>query len=218
VRVGCLGCLTLVLTLGGISELGWIGLQALREPEFELPATAPGDGIRAQRKVYQIAQVARRGPGRSAPGGEPIVLTQGELNAFLSRHLVEAAELPFADLALRLTGDAGVEFRGRLPLAHLLTEPPLSGLGRVLPAALLEHPVWLRIRAHARVEPSITRRERRYLRLDVREFAVGRQRLPAVLLRILLDPRTLGVLRWPLPDSIEAITIEPGRVVIRLAS
>ena len=135
-RVGCLGCLTLVLTLGGISELGWIGLQALREPEFELPATAPGDGIRAQRKVYQIAQVARRGPGRSAPGGEPIVLTQGELNAFLSRHLVEAAELPFADLALRLTGDAGVEFRGRLPLAQLLTEPPLSGLGRVLPASL----------------------------------------------------------------------------------
>ena len=72
--------------------------------------------------------------------------------------------------------------------------------------------------AHARVEPGVTRRERRYLRLDVREFAVGRQGLPAVLLRILLDPRTLGVLRWPLPDSIEAITIEPGRVVIRLAS
>ena len=89
-RVGCLGCLTLVLTLGGIAELGWIGVQALREPEFELPTTGPADGIRAQRKVYQIAQVARRGPGRSAPGGEPIVLTQGELNAFLSRHLVVA--------------------------------------------------------------------------------------------------------------------------------
>src|SRR5437899_2412778 len=94
----------------------------------------------------------------------------------------------------------------------------LSGLGHVLPAVLLERPVWLMIRAHARVEPGVTRRERRYLRLDVREFAVGRQGLPAVLLRILLDPRTLGVLRWPLPDSIEAITIEPGRVVIRLAS
>jgi len=146
------------------------------------------------------------------------MLTQGELNAFLARHLVEAAELPFADLALRLTDGGVVEFRGRLPLAHLVTEPPLSGLGPLLPAALLERPVWLRIRAHARVEPSLTRRVRRYLRLDVREFAVGRQRLPAVLLRILLDPQTLGVLRWPLPESIEAITIEPGRVVIRLAS
>src|SRR3989441_7975086 len=104
-----------------------------------------------------------------------------------------------------------------LPI-YLVTEPPLSGLGHVLPAVLLERPVWLRIRAHARVEPSVTRRERRYLRLDVREFAIGRQGLPAVLLRILLDPRTLGVLRWPLPDSIEAITVEPGRVVIRLAS
>src|SRR5438093_1203073 len=90
----------------GVAELGWIGVQALREPEFQLPATAPGDGVREQR----------------------------------------------------------------------------------------------------------------YLRLDVRGFAIGRQGLPAVLLRILLDPRTLGVLRWPLPDSIEAITVEPGRVVIRLAS
>jgi hypothetical protein len=218
VRVGCLGCLTVILILGGVAELGWIGVQALREPEFQLPGTAPGDGVRAQRKIYQISQVARHGPGRGVSGGGPIVLTQGELNAFLSRHLVEAAELPFADLALRLTGDGTVEFRGRLPLAHLVTEPPLSGMGHVLPAVLLERPVWLMIRAHARVEPGVTRRERRYLRLDVREFAVGRQGLPAVLLRILLDPRTLGVLRWPLPDSIEAITIEPGRVVIRLAS
>ena len=208
----------MILILGGVAELGWIGVQALREPEFQLPATAPGDGVRAQRKIYQIGQIARLGPRQGMPGGGPIVLTQGELNAFLSRHLVEAAELPFADLAVRLTGDGAVEFRGRLPLAHLVTEPPLSGLGHVLPAVLLERPVWLRIRAHARVEPSVTRRERRYLRLDVREFAIGRQGLPAVLLRILLDPRTLGVLRWPLPDSIEAITVEPGRVVIRLAS
>ncbi len=176
----------MILILGGVAELGWIGVQALREPEFQLPATAPGDGVRAQRKIYQIGQIARQGPRQGVPGGGPIVLTQGELNAFLSRHLVEAAELPFADLAV--------------------------------PAVLLERPVWLRIRAHARVEPSVTRRERRYLRLDVREFAIGRQGLPAVLLRILLDPRTLGVLRWPLPDSIEAITVEPGRVVIRLAS
>jgi len=118
-----------ILILGGVAELGWIGVQALREPEFQLPATAPGDGVRAQRKIYQIGQIARQGPRQGVPGGGPIVLTQGELNAFLSRHLVEAAELPFADLAVRLTGDGAVEFRGRLPLAHLVTEPPLSGLG-----------------------------------------------------------------------------------------
>jgi hypothetical protein len=214
VRLGCLGLLTLVLTFGGMTGLGWIGCQALHEPEFRLPPLEPGDGARAQRKIFEIA---RRGSGHRAPA-EPTVLTQGELNAFLSRHLAEAAEVPFADIGLRLAGDGTVEFRGRLPLAHLTTEPPLSGLATVLPAVWLERPVWLRMRARVRLEPGAIRRERRYLRLDVREFAIGRQRLPTVLLRVLLDPRPLRVLRWPVPGSIEAITIEADQVVIRLAA
>lgn len=213
-RLGRVGFLTLSLAFGGMAGLGWIGYQALQEPEFRLPPQAPGDGARAQRKIYEIA---RPGPGRRA-AAEPTVLTQGELNAFLAHHLAEAAEVPFADIGLRLASDGTVEFRGRLPLAHLATEPPLSGLASVLPAAWLERPVWLRMRARIRLEPGAMRRERRYLRLDVREFAVGRQRLPAVLLRVLLDPRPLRVLRWPVPGSIEAITIEAEQVVIRLAS
>src|SRR2546425_13085726 len=48
--------------------------------------------VRAQRKIYQIGQIARQGPRQGVPGGGPIVLTQGELNAFLSRHLVRSEE------------------------------------------------------------------------------------------------------------------------------
>ena len=44
------------------------------------------------------------------------------------------------------------------------------------------------------------------------ELRVGR------VANFLLDPATLGVLRWPVPDGVEAVTIEKGRVVIRIAS
>jgi hypothetical protein len=209
-----LGCLALIVILMGATGLCWLGFQAFREPEFHAPVTAAQDGLQAQRKIYEIVR-ARSGRRMAA---EPVVLTQGELNAFLSHHLAEAAEVPLSDIGLRLAADGTVELLGRLPLAHHVTEPPLSGFAGVLPAILLGRPVWLTMRARVRLEPSLTRRERRYLRLDVYEFAVGRQRLPALLHRILLDPQTLQVLRWPVPGSIEAITVEAGRVVIRLAS
>jgi hypothetical protein len=68
------------------------------------------------------------------------------------------------------------------------------------------------------LEPGVTRAQQRYLRLDVVEFAVGRQRLPAAMLRLLLNPSALRVLRWPMPEGTDAVTIETGRVVVRLAS
>src|SRR5712664_1201855 len=54
----------------------------------------------------------------------------------------------------------------------------------------------------------------RQLRLDVEDFAVGRQRLPAAALRLLLDPAAVGLLRWPLPQDFDSVIIEPGRVII----
>jgi hypothetical protein len=39
--------------------------------------------------------------------------------------------------------------------------------------------------------------------------------LPVIAARVLLDPGTLRLLRWPLPDEVRAVTIEPGRAVIR---
>ena len=204
----------MVFALGGMTGLGWIGCQALHEPEFPVARSEPGDGARAQRKIYGIV---RRGAGHHGAANST-VLTASELNAFLSRHLAEAAEVPLTDIGLRLAADGTVEFRGRLPLAHLVAEPPLSGLASIVPGVWLERPVWLRMVARVGLEPGAMRRERRYLRLDVREFAVGRQRLPAVLLRVLLDPRPLRVLRWPVPGAIEAIRIEADQVVIRLAS
>lgn len=194
----------------------WLGSRVLQEPDFPAVVTTAADGTRAQQKMFALV---RRGRSRPGVNGEPVVLSERELNAFLSRHLAEAAELPITHIGLRLPADGIAELKGRLPLRHLLTEPPLSALADVVPAGWLERPVWLRLGTRARIEPgSAPRARRRYLRLEVVEFGVGRQRLPASLVRLLLDPATLRVLRWPVPDGVEAITIEKGRVVIRTAS
>jgi hypothetical protein len=62
------------------------------------------------------------------------------------------------------------------------------------------------------------RNPRRYLRLDIERFALGRQQIPGVLARLVVSSAILNQLRWRLPDSVEAITVEPRTIVIRTAS
>jgi hypothetical protein len=56
---------------------------------------------------------------------------------------------------------------------------------------------------------------RRALRLSARRVAVGRQRVPVVVLRLMLDPSSLKLMRIVLPPNVETVRIEPGRVVIQ---
>lgn len=214
-RLGCLGCLAVLILVALVAGSAWLAFRILQEPAFPVvPATA-ADGARAQQKIFEVV---RRGAGRDGTNREPVVLSERELAAFLSRHLAEATDVPFSDIGLRLAASGIAEFKGRLPLRHLLTEPPLSAFAGAVPTAWLERPVWLRLGARAHIEPGTTRAQRRYLRLEVIEFAVGRQWLPTPFVRLLLDPATLRVLRWPVPDRVEAVTIEKGRVLIRIAS
>jgi hypothetical protein len=140
------------------------------------------------------------------------VFSEQELNALIARQL--AGEIPFSTPVARLPRGGTLDFAGRLPVRHLLGEQPLSALVKVLPEPWLDRPVWLQVRARVTVEHGA----RTYARMQVDEFQVGRQRLPAVLLRLLLDPVSLTLLHLPLPDNVEDIRIEPGQVVIRTAS
>jgi hypothetical protein len=214
-RLGCLGCLALLIAVLSTAAALRLGIQAIREPDVTGVATTPEDGRRAQQKIFQIM---RRGAHGGEKDGHSIVLSERELDAFLSRHLAEVAEQPLSDIGLRLPGDGIVEFRARLPIGHLMTETPLSAVADVLPASWLERRVWLRVGARPQLEAGGRLHERRHLRFEVTEFSVGRQRLPAILLRVLVDPRTLGLLRWPVPDGIDTVTVEAGRVVVRVAS
>jgi hypothetical protein len=213
-RLGCTGCLGAVLAalLLAAAVVGIVlGLvRATEAPDIALPVTTAADGLRAQQKLFEIVR------GRGASG--EIVLTEAELNAFLSRHLADAAELPLTGLGIRLVGRDRVEFAGRLPSRHLARELPLASLWDLLPVRWADRPAWLSLRARVGTEPGVSREQRRYLRLDVERFALGRQRLPAILVRLMFSPATLRVLRWQLPETVESVAAEPGRVVIRVTT
>lgn len=208
-RVGCAVLVaTIVVVCGLVAGSLWIGSRMLQEPEVPVAAGTAEDGVRGQQKIYAIIRGAGRATGRT----RQIVLSEPELNAFLSRHLAEAATIPFGPGAVRLVGDGMIEFKGQVPLRHVLA------IANLLPATWLEQPVWLHLWARASLEVGAARGQRRYLRLDIERLALGRQPLPGVLPLLLLNPVILSQLRLRIPETVEAITIETRMVVIRIAS
>ena len=170
------------------------------------------DGARAQQKIFDLI----RGEAPNARGrSHEVVLTEAEINSFLSKNLVEAAGMPVTVRAVRLAGDGVVEFKGALRPRELL-----SGVlgASLVPSPWLDRRCWLHLEAKASLELGTGRRQRRYLRLDVQRFAIGRQRLPGTLLRLLAGPRVQELLRWRMPESVEGLTIDPGAIVIKTSS
>jgi len=210
-KLGCAGCLSTVVGLGLlavalVATVG-VGSRLLGQPVVAPSVTTAADGSRAQQKLFDLTRRRRGAP-------ETVVITEAELNALLTRHLVEARGVQLGAPTARLLGGDRLELMGYRPLGRILEEMSLASVGSVLPASWWERPVWLRVGAHVRVEE----RSPRHLRLDVDALVVGRQRVPALALRLLMDPGGVGLLRWPLPSHIESVTIEPGRAIIRTAS
>ena len=77
---------------------------------------------------------------------------------------------------------------------------------------------WLSIRARVTLDGTGGIREPRRLRIDVERFWLGRLPLPEPMLRVLLDPAALRLLRSPIPEAINGLRIEPGRLVIQSGS
>lgn len=210
-RLGCFGCLTVLIFAAVVGAVGWGVVQAMRPPALAGTPTTAADGQRAQQKIFDVLR--RAGSGRP----HTVTMSEGEVNAFLRRHLADAAGLPLKNVAVRLPADGEAEVAGQLPWRELLEVPPFSAFRQVLPAAWVDRGAWLSLHARVTVERGEGGRGRRYLRLDVQRFWVGRLRLPEVMLRILLDPAALRLLRWPMPDAIDGLRVEPGRLVIQTA-
>lgn len=209
-RAGCSGCLATIgsvvlgaLLLGGVLTLT---VRMLALPEGGDPVTSAADGSRAQQKLVSLARQGRR--------PATVTLTEAEVNALLARHVVEVRGARLAGLSARLVGGDRMELRARTPLGLALEEVGVGALAGVLPARWRTRPVHLRVGARLVIDDAGPRQ----LRLHVDDFAVGRQRLPSPLLRLLVDPATVALLRWRLPEHVERVGIEPGRVVIRTAS
>lgn len=208
-RLGC-GCLLLAVLLVGLAGLLGVGVfNVLADPGIARPHTTAADAQHAQEKLYAIAS-------QSAPRGRPVSLSAAEVNAFLARNLVDTADAALHDLRVDLSEPGRVRVAGRTSLAALLSEPPLAAVGGLLPVSWLRRPVWVTLSATPRLETTETRR--RYLRLAVEMVRIGRQRVPAVLAKLLLDPAAWRLLRWPVPETVDDVRIENGRVLVRVAS
>jgi len=209
-RQGCSGCLVSVVLLGLTTLLvgGLIGVGAriLAASGDSDPVTSPGDGTRAQQKLFDLARQTRR--------GHTVTLSEAEVNGLLAHHLVEAGGVRLAGLSVRLIGNDRLQLRARSPLVQVLDEVALGAVADALPETWRARPVQFRVGGRLRVEGGPPRQAR----VEIDEFTVGRQRLPAPVLRLLVDPAAVGLLRWRLPDHVERVEIEPGRVVIRAAS
>lgn len=217
-RLGCVGCLLFVLlaVIVGIAAAGALFFSAniFEDVEIQAPPFSASDGFRAQQKLYEI--ILRE--GRKSSRRDPIILTERELNAFLSRHLVEAASLSFSRLSVLLVSDNSIEFRGRTELRNLLKGFPFAQIAPYLPAGKLDEPVWVRVRGRLRLERGAVRRDREYASLDIVEFALGAQPMGVWLLQVLVGAQGRDLFRWQVPDVIQSIAVENGRLVIRTAA
>jgi hypothetical protein len=209
-RLGCAGCLGGIVVAFGLAVVVgaalWGFVLVRQAPDVPVVVTTAEDSARAQQKLFQLAN-----RGRGKPVG-PVVFTEAEVNAFMSRQL--AGQVPLSSPVVRLLAGNSVELFGRVPARRLLVDSPLSWLSEVLPSGWGTREVWLRIRAHATLEVG----PRPRLRFEPSEFAVGQLPLPTVMVRLLLDPGTLAIFRWSLPEDVEAVTIDAGRATIRVAS
>src|SRR5256885_2737388 len=127
VRLG--GCLSTVVGFLAVVLLaaagGWVVIRLLQAPIVEPVPFSPEDGVRAQQKIVGLVR-------RSTRAGS-VVLSEAELNAFVSRHL-DPADLPLREPAIRLRGDDLVNIVGTVSLGRLLNESPLAPLAEALPA------------------------------------------------------------------------------------
>jgi hypothetical protein len=193
----------LAVLVGGMAGATWVAWSLRQAPAIRSVMPGPEEAASAGRKLGQLL-LAPRGGG---PAG-PVEFSEGELNAVLSSHLREI--MGFYDIRARLAQDGTADLSGHAAAASLL---PVA-----LPGRLAQERIWMTVRVRPRVEGGGTAGGRRYLRLDVERLHVGRQRLPAFLLRHLANPGDPRALRWRLPATIEGVGVDGGRLVIRISS
>lgn len=212
-RLGCVGCLALFLLilLVAVAALGIVFLSGniMSPPEVHPVRFTNADGYSAQQKLYEIV---RRQSGRSSRQ-DPVVLTEEEANAFLSNHLAEAADLPFNPLTVKFT-NGQVEVKGQTALRNLLQGPPFAQILPHVSDSRLDKPIWVTVKGHIVIEGPRGGGGRAYGRVDLSEFALGRQDLGAWLLSLMLGSTSSRILRWQVPSVVQEVRVEEGKAII----
>lgn len=192
----------LVLAAGGIAAGGMLAGRLLAEPQSGGSVSRPGaSGFGVQQGLAELLLRS----GRVSARTEPIVIEDGDLNAFLARHF-HARRLTLEPLYVR-AGAGWLEVTGRTSARRVTASSGSKVWRRILPGALLDLEVWLSVRGRLAVVGGAAE-------VTIDRVVIGRQSVPPSWLWGLtgLDPGEL--LAWRIPPVVERIAIEPGRVVI----
>lgn len=213
-RFGCFGCLILIVAVlvVVVAAAGFLFLSGnmATAPDVQPTRFTRADGFSAQRKLYELVL---RESGRSTRT-DPVILSEAEVNAFLANHLAESADLPFSPLIVRFSGGQ-LELKGQTILRHLLQGPPFPQFMRYIPAERLDQPVWVTVRGRFVIEHPRTKTGRTYARVDVTEFALGKQPVGKWLLWLMLGQTGSKLLRFQVPAVVDSVQIDERRAMIR---
>lgn len=193
-----------------------MAVRALGSPDPPFPEGSVADAQRGQQKIFAIL---RAGEKRSGAGHlEEHALTDREINGFISRHLGNIEGTAVDGFGMRFVGDGVADLYARLALRRVIGERVSTTLSRELPSGWVDRSLWLRLRGPVHLQRDTGRIQPRALRMDVSEVFVGRQRVPVAAVGLLLGEDAARLLRWPVPDGVEGVTIEPGTAVVRMLS
>lgn len=211
-RLGCFGCLALliVILVVAVASLGIVFLSGniTSPPDVRPVRFTRADGYSAQQKLYEVVL---RQSGRSSRL-DPVVITEQEANAFLSNHLAEAAALPFNPLVVKFM-NGQIELRGQTLLRNLLQGPPFAQILPYISDSRLDTPIWVTVKGRIVIEGAPAG-GRAYGRVDLSEFALGKQDLGTWLLTLMLGSTSTKILRWQVPSIVQEIQVEEAKAVI----
>jgi hypothetical protein len=206
---GCFGCVALIVVILVIAVVGlgalFLSTNIFSAPEVRSVPFTKNDGHAAQQKLFEVAL---RQSGRSSRR-DPLIITEPEANAFLSRHL-EQSGLPLSPIVVRFANGEMVA-QGQTAFRNLLKGVPFRQIAPYLPTKRLDEPVWVTVGGRIKVEGT---GKSRTGSLEVTQFALGKQPLGSILLLLLMGPSAGGLLQWPVPAVVDQIRVGEGQLSI----
>ena len=206
---GCFGCVALIVVLLVIAVVGlgalFLSTNIFSAPEVRSVPFTKNDGHAAQQKLFEVAL---RQSGRSSRR-DPLIITEPEANAFLSRHL-EQSGLPLSPIVVRFANGEMVA-QGQTAFRNLLKGVPFRQIAPYLSTKRLDEPVWVTVGGRIKVEGT---GKSRTGSLEVTQFALGKQPLGSILLLLLMGPSAGGLLQWPVPAVVDEVRVGEGQLSI----
>ena len=206
---GCFGCVALIVVLLVIAVVGlgalFLSTNIFSPPEVRSVPFTKNDGHAAQQKLFEVAL---RQSGRSSRR-DPLIITEPEANAFLSRHL-EQSGLPLSPIVVRFANGEMVA-QGQTAFRNLLKGVPFRQIAPYLSTKRLDEPVWVTVGGRIKVEGT---GKSRTGSLEITQFALGKQPLGSILLLLLMGPSAGGLLQWPVPAVVDQIRVGEGQLSI----